>query len=190
MHYAIASQILKARDYDKNDFALGNILPDALNGEAKHTSHFRKKANGEYILWGVDFEKFKQKYINDFNDALVLGYYCHLLSDYIWFNNTFSETKEMDPQSKESALFADKVYSDMHILNKLLVDYYKLSVPDYLKKPDNIIIHEISGGDVNALINDLINDFNDAASGTPEILTMDVATGFIGRAVDFCLSEI
>jgi len=72
-------KILEEYKFDKNNFILGNLLPDAHDGTlyGNYHSHFRYVVNGECTkIPDIEHERFKGKYFNYFHDSLVLGYYC------------------------------------------------------------------------------------------------------------------
>lgn len=90
----------KIKIEDKNNFLIGNFLPDAERYVVKdfsiyvtyNISHFAKriKINGvEEKL--PDYNSFINKYKQNLNNSIVLGYLIHLITDYYWNNLTFSK---------------------------------------------------------------------------------------------------
>ena len=115
MHYCISNKILEAIDLNRSLFIIGNFAPDAHDktSEGRHKSHFQKPNNDYDIL------EFKNKYmlgeVNDF----ILGYYCHLISDTMSFNNF--NLKYLQAQSEEEKRKRIKMcYDDYSVLNMIL----------------------------------------------------------------------
>lgn len=95
--YAVANRI---KIKDKNTFIIGNFLPDAeryvINDFSIYVpynkSHFAKiiKINGvEEKL--PDYNEFINKYRENLDNPIILGYLTHLLTDYYWNHLTFSK---------------------------------------------------------------------------------------------------
>lgn len=86
VHIAIARRLNKTLKLDDN-FILGNIMPDVLNGfiikDISHTinhkiTHYSIKDNN---YKKIDISNFLKKYQNKLDNPLILGYLVHLLTD-------------------------------------------------------------------------------------------------------------
>lgn len=84
IHLAIAKKLNQKLKIDKDLFYYGNILPDVnkrynLNRDEAHyygiPFSFCPKEEQ------IDINKFLNDYHNNLNNPLVLGYYCHLMTD-------------------------------------------------------------------------------------------------------------
>lgn len=101
IHLVTANDVIKKINIkDKNSFTIGNFLPDAERYVIKdfsifvpyNISHFAKKlkiSNVEEKL--PNYQEFINKYKQDLDNPIVLGYLTHLLTDYYWNNLTFSK---------------------------------------------------------------------------------------------------
>lgn len=85
---------------DKNNFLIGNFLPDAERYVVKDftiyvpydISHFAKKLKINGVEEKLpDYTAFINKYKQSLNNPIVLGYLTHLITDYYWNNLTFSK---------------------------------------------------------------------------------------------------
>ncbi|MGF7056440.1 zinc dependent phospholipase C family protein [Brassicibacter mesophilus] len=194
IHYIISKKILEICNFDKNDFILGNLLPDAHNGTlyGNSHSHFRYIINGEYTkLPNIEYVRFKQKYFNYFYKSLFLGYYCHLLSDYKWVQLKIPGfPNNLDNDTKEFLAFRKILHDDYGKLNMILKDYFKLSLQDNFVIPDDIIITEIDRSNIPKVLNGLEQDFKSRTEGRLSMLTMEFILDYIDNTVKFCLENI
>lgn len=190
IHYIIGTKLFENYKFDRNDFILGNLLPDAHNGTiyGNSHSHFRCIINGEYTkLPNIEYIRFKQKYSNYFDKSLFLGYYCHLLSDYKWvqlFPNN------LDTDSEEFLALRKILNKDYGTLNRLLINYFKLIPPDNFVIPNDIKISEVDKNNIHMVLNGLIQDFKSESEGRLTMLTMDFILDYINNTVKFCLDNI
>lgn len=194
IHYIISKKILEICNFDKNDFILGNLLPDAHNGTlyGNSHSHFRYIINGEYTkLPNIEYVRFKQKYSNYFYKSLFLGYYCHLLSDYEWVQLKIPGfPNNLDNDTEEFLAFRKILHDDYGKLNIILKDYFKLSLPDNFVIPDDIIITEIDRSNIPKVLNGLEQDFKSRTEGRLSMLTMEFILDYTDNTVKFCLENI
>ena len=121
MHYCISNEISKLLDVNKNRFIVGGISPDILQllEEPKEESHFMKThTNGLKYDYFAFFAKYKDK----FDDSFFSGYFCHLVSDEIWFRKIVS--KYVNPVSCDEET-RRKYYLDFCKLNGILIEHFK-----------------------------------------------------------------
>ena len=87
----------------KNDFYIGNLLPDAVTD--KTASHFRDpKYLDRMVIWPKP-DRFRQKYNDRMEDAAYLGYYFHLYIDYRFFSEYLPDAVEfLDSRGKPTEL--------------------------------------------------------------------------------------
>ena len=185
-HYIIGKKVLENFDYDYNDFILGNLLPDADDGtDDNHAySHFRSKIDGRYEKFS-NLKAFKDKYCAYFDNNLVLGYYCHLVSDTIW-----RQQKPEIPRNADESLFKKAIHEDFINLNGILIDHYKIDTPPKLTIPDSIIITEIDRENVPQMISNFLYQFEIKTSGELTIITLDFILNYIDNAVKLCIENL
>lgn len=195
IHYAIASQILPYFNLNQNDFILGNLLPDAHDGTlyGNSHSHFRYIINGQYTkLPHIEYERFKLKYGDFLHNSLHLGYYCHLLSDHIWVNTRIPgfPNNNLNSDSEEFIALRKIMHKDFGILNKLLINFFKLSLLDDIVVPDYINISEIDKKDINRIVSGLKDDFKSEPQGELSMLSLEFILDYINNAVSFCIEKL
>lgn len=91
IHYAISTQIMnELKIKDTNLFLLGaSVGPDASSHEdgSYDITHFWSKSSNQ-TRKGIHWCNFAKKYREIIlNDDFVLGYYCHLIQDAVWFHD-------------------------------------------------------------------------------------------------------
>jgi len=187
-HYIISTKVLKNFDYNYNynDFILGNLLPDADDGtDDNHAySHFRNKIDGKYEKFS-NLKIFKDKYYPYFDNSLVIGYYCHLLSDTIW-----RQQRPENPPHADEISFKREFHNDFVKLNKILIEYYKLDTPAKLTIPDSILITEIDRQNIPKMINGFSSQFESKITGELNIITLDFILNYIDNAIKSCIENL
>lgn len=101
IHLTTASAVAeKIKIMNKNGFIIGNFLPDAERYVVKDfsifvpydISHFAKKLKINGVEEKLpDYMSFINKYKQNLNNPILLGYLTHLITDYYWNNLTFSK---------------------------------------------------------------------------------------------------
>ena len=124
-HMAIAKRVSEALKINDKDFFIGNLLPDLYNDKSK--SHYKIQGK-KYLIPDIDL------YIkeHDLNNKLNLGYLCHLLLDKYYLEEYLMDIEENVFQNKQ-------LYKDYDILNKDIVEYFKIDakyLTDILSKID------------------------------------------------------
>ena len=140
IHLAIAKQyITKNQTKIKlpEEFIKGSIAPD-LNEDM--TQIATNKSQTHYGKWGnwrceTNIDEFLKDERVDINQDFWKGYCLHLLTDYYYYNKIF--TREIQEAIKNK----DNFYNDYDCLNKTLIEKYKLSILDNIKK----YMYEIDG---------------------------------------------
>lgn len=113
IHLAVAEEYLKNHKDKKeeyNEFIEGVIFPDSTKDKSK--THYGQKSSLSNL-----FEFLKE---NEINSSFERGYFLHLLTDYLFYN------RYVDKMSKD-------MYNDYDILNKSLIDKYKVVIPEKVK---------------------------------------------------------
>lgn len=128
IHYLIAEEITKINNQINRDrFVYGSLLPDlSLHEDGSYDRAHYGENHNERELKGINWHKFRDKYyLNMNNDALYLGYYCHLIMDALWFSKIAEKYIRIHPYPERN-IYYQKSYEDYRILNYLLSKEYDL----------------------------------------------------------------
>lgn len=163
IHLAVAKELEKKLNIiNKYDYYLGSIAPDIAKqiGKSKYESHFLKNSYKNNI---PNMELFVSRYPNFMENAFELGYYIHLYTDKLWFEDcmekitynsalrlldgTIINTTEEEIQSI--------IYSDYTNLNIKIIDEYNLDLSLFYEdfKVPKTDIKEIPVENLDILIN-------------------------------------
>lgn len=162
IHLAIAKEVNKKLKLDKNSFYLGNTLPDVDYGMKikRNDTHFYNvkcsKCPTEIL---PNINSFLKIYKGKLDNPIVMGMYVHLLIDYYYNNEIFSNYWIQDENNNilgakllSGKIAADKKkykHYDLELYGKYLNKINKLEFPKY----DNNIMNNMK--DVN------IKDYNE-----------------------------
>lgn len=140
IHLAVAEEYLRNHrevEEDYNDFIEGVIYPDSVKD--KSLTHYGK-GSAESNL----YEFLKE---NSLDNSFKKGYFLHLLTDYLFYN------QYIDTFSKE-------IYNDYDLLNKGLIEDYKVTVPE--KVADQAFFKEGSEPKIlkRAVVDELIKNIS------------------------------
>lgn len=178
---------------EQNQFLLGNLIVDSTKTEIqipknleeeeikkirkefstiiqneKKATHFRDDNDQELVVQVPNLEKFLVKYSNLVTkDLTVLGYFFHLYTDKMFFNDLFNETFECLDSNGNNTVYiknTDKVrvkknnklyqlndffsvnyhssiYNDYTTINKILLEYYQIifDLPSLLATSTNFM---------------------------------------------------
>lgn len=153
IHLAVAEEYLrnhKDRKENYDDFIEGVIFPDSVKDKSE--THYGR-ASSESNLY-----KFLEE--NSIEESFKRGYFLHLLTDYLFYN------RYIDTFSKD-------VYNDYDLLNKGLMEKYKVILPEkireyvFFKEGSNTKI--LSEQIVNSVVEDISKmDIDDIAKKVKE----------------------
>ena len=144
VHLEVAKRLNKKLKYRKDNlslFLIGNILPDINNCYIVKDISKRKKSGYTHFNDKTlfSYKVFYKKYKNNLNNPLILGYFCHLYTDYIWNYNFYREHKNKIELKILSRLKlrrlkqADfKCYDDLYIENTINIDNIDLILENIL----------------------------------------------------------
>lgn len=119
MHLIIAKQIAERINVqDKHAFFIGGVAPDAVYPKGK--SHFFIGHEKDYTTT-VEFEKFLDKYPRT---DYVLGYYTHLIADYVWLKG-FYQGWLRNRMVADDTLY-ERYHGDFRLLNAKLLHHYQI----------------------------------------------------------------
>lgn len=131
IHLAVAEEYLRkhtAKKEEYKDFIEGVIFPDSVKDKSE--THYGVKSCEANLY---DFLK-----ENEIDNSFKRGYFLHLLTDYLFYN------KYIDTMSKD-------MYIDYDILNKSLMEKYKVILPEKIK--DSVYFKE---GDLKILSREIV----------------------------------
>lgn len=196
IHMAVANEVNKIIKKDYKSVLIGSIAPDIAKhiGEDKHKSHFLIDNNDI-----PDIETFYLKYKDNFNDDFVIGYYIHLLTDYLWF-------KYFEPDfykngiiykldgSIEKVSDKDKMkyfYNDYTNLNISLLDEYDLNLSIFYDDIPNFnnIIEEIPMDKIKIIVDKSGIIIENSKESKAYVFDMDVINKFVKTSVNYILND-
>ena len=163
IHIAIAKKIKEKLNVENSkDYYLGSIAPDISKqiGRTKYESHFLINSLPNI----PNIEVFTKKYPNFKNNSFDLGYFTHLYTDKLWFENFIpnltvnNSLKLLDGtiiQVENEQEITDMIYSDYTNINIKLIEKYNLDLSLFYE--DFVIpkttIEEIPADKLDILIN-------------------------------------
>lgn len=199
IHLAIAKNIEnKLEIEDLKDYYLGSIAPDISKqiGMSKNTSHF--VGNNRENIPNIDL--FIKRYPTFKYNSFNLGYFTHLYTDKIWFEEIMSKivsensVKLLDGTtintSKEE--LTELIYSDYTNLNINLIDDYNLDLSLFyedFKKP-NTSLNEIPTDKLDILINKMGIIIENTKKEKPYTFDIYLVKNFIEDATKRILEEL
>ena len=203
IHMAVAKKVNEVLNIKPgNHFLLGSIAPDIAKmvGSQRYISHFINESDKD-ITNVPNIDNFLKKYKEYLINPYELGYYVHLLTDVLWFQEylpNIADDKELVIINKEGvAIKYDEeeylriLYNDYTKMNVEVVDYYGLDFSLFYEKFDYPVNH-IEEVD-EKYFDDVIKKFGDLASNEANVsYTMDIKkiVHFIEYATVYCLDEI
>lgn len=192
IHYLIGTEIAKRVPVkNKNRFMAGNLYPDCIDGPGgrkgkKGRSHFWEIGSGsKQEAYRNACENFRDRYCKFMQDELYVGYFCHLLSDGVWYEGIGQFAPDIPGMDKAKKM--EILYRDYHRLNELLRRDYSLAYTEVFY--EKCEIEEIEPDFWETYIQCLREDFKEdtgAKKSDLELLDYDTVIGFISRAIELC----
>lgn len=198
IHMAVAkrvNEVLKLEDEKK--FIFGSIAPDIAKmvGSTRKTSHFITKEDSDTPEINLFLDKYKKYLVNNYE----LGYFVHLVTDVLWFNeflpnfvdDTYLISKTGEKIKFEHDELLEILYNDYTNLNAEVLSYYNLDLSIFYEDfefPENHI-DEVS----NEHFKDVIEKFGIISSNLADntyVLNIENIIHFIEFATIYCLDEI
>ena len=198
IHIAVANEINKKLKRNSQQLLIGTIAPDISKhiGENKVKSHFLDNEDGDI----PNIDKFLNKYKNYLNDDFVLGYYIHLLTDYLWFKYFMTKISDNNYITKldgtkvkcNGRMLILYLYNDYTNMNIKLIDEYNLDLKIFYNELPkfNNIIEEIPMDKLNIIVNKASEMIENTKEKKDMIFNMYNIKKFIDSSVDIILSEI
>lgn len=192
IHYAITSLVAERMSVkDKTLFLSGaTVGPDASSHDdgSYDTSHFWEWTDDDKK--GINWMTFAKEYEEGiFENDFILGYFCHLIQDAVWFHDIVDEhVRCYDGEERRAAY--KKGYRDYDRLNFLLREKYKLS---QLERADfEIPVKEITKEKYEDILKLFENSFLTEPSSADELemYMLEIIVPYIEKCADICVSEI
>ncbi|MDE6142360.1 MAG: hypothetical protein K2G03_07120, partial [Bacilli bacterium] len=135
IHLAIAKKFLeKNTDINRDDFIAGTLYPDAdLDNDSTHyTDKNRGSDNVSHVRGKVNLYAFLLEH--ESLNAFELGWFLHLVTDYLFFEECFTESYLLSVTYEE---FCKELYHAYYCVNLYLEEKYKLDRERYYKAYPN-----------------------------------------------------
>lgn len=199
IHLAVAKELEKYLNVKNSyDYYLGAIAPDLSKqiGRTKKLSHFLFDTKEDVPNMDKFTEKYKYFYKNDFE----LGYYTHLYTDRIWFNEFInsltyrSSVKLLDGtiiKATEQEI-TSMIYQDYTNINIQLIDAYNLDLSlfyEEFSKPHSCL-DEIPLNKLNILIDKMGIIIENSKQEKNYIFDLTGINEFIEKSVQVILTEL
>lgn len=199
IHLAVAKELEKYLNVkNKYDYYLGTIAPDLAKqiGRTKHESHFIYNTRENIPNIKKFTDKYKYFYKNDFE----LGYYIHLYTDKIWFNEFINSlayhtsVKLLDGTiiNTTEKEISKMIYQDYTSLNIQIIDYYDLELSlfykDFKKPKSNL--DEIPLNKLNILIDKMGIIIENSKQEKNYIFDINSVNSFIEKTVQIIIKEL
>lgn len=197
IHIAVANEVNKKLNRDKSKLFIGTIAPDIskLVGESKIKSHFQDKNDNIPNL-----ERFLDKYKSNLNDDFVLGYYIHLIVDYLWFKYFLTEIEDSNMITKldgtevkcNGNMLSQYIYNDYTNLNIRLIDEYELDLKIFYSEVPEFknIIEEIPMDKINLIVDKAGEIVENTKVRKDFVFNIDNIKKFIETSTELTLSKL
>lgn len=199
IHLAIAKKLKKCLNVKNSyDYYLGAIAPDLSKqiSRTKKLSHFLFDTREDVPNMDKFTEKYKYFYKNDFE----LGYYIHLYTDKIWFNEFINSltyrnsVKLLDGtiiKATEQEI-TSMIYQDYTNINIQLIDEYNLDLSlfyEEFSKPHSCL-DEIPLNKLNILIDKMGIIIENSKQEKNYIFDLTGINEFIEKSIQVILTEL
>ena len=149
IHLAMANKLNKKLNLS-NDFIIGNILPDVLNGyELENPSSIIDSSITHYRLqqatkkYKIDTEYFINQYKKELNNDVIIGYLVHLITDSYY--NTYTHKHHIIIKDNERLT----ILKDGSILNDETVTPWQIKQNDFKIYGQKVINDKKIGNVIN-----------------------------------------
>ena len=153
IHLAVAEEYLrkhKNNNENYNEFIEGVIFPDSVKD--KSLTHYGKRSSQTNLYNFLEDNKI--------DTSFNRGYFLHLLTDYIFYNRYIT-------------IFTNDMYNDYDILNKELLEKYKVILPEKVK--NQVFFKDESYSNLKILSIDMVNKFiNEVSSMSLDDVEKDI----------------
>ncbi|WP_055669622.1 zinc dependent phospholipase C family protein [Desnuesiella massiliensis] len=187
IHFCISDKLSRIIKVDRDRFLIGYLVADIpqLFNKPKDETHFMKKTENELKH---DYKAFYIKYKDKLNDSFFAGYFCHLISDELWYDKIFTKYFGTVYPGKE---YLKGYYYDFYKLNGRLIEYYNLE--NNINMIDNIEIDELDINMIPTFVQAVHKDFKyskELLLEPLEVLNFEEVIEYINEAVEMSLYEL
>lgn len=200
IHIAVAKQLEKdLKIKNKYDYYLGSIAPDISKqiGKSKYESHFLKNSYKDDI---PNMDLFVAKYPDFKKYSFDIGYYVHLYTDKLWFEElmekvTFNNALKLldgtiintTPEEIQSI-----IYSDYTNLNLSVIDEYELDLSLFYEefRVPKTEIKEIPVENLDILINKMGIIIENSKEEKKYSIDIDIIKDFITSTCERIMEEL
>ena len=199
IHLAVAKKLENHLNIkNKKDYYLGSIAPDISKqlGKTKIESHFLY--NTKYDVPNINL--FTNKYKNFQENSFELGYFIHLYTDKIWFDEfleklTYSNSiKLLDGTiiNIQQEKIRDLIYNDYTTLNIELIDKYNLDLSLFYEdfQVPTTTIDEIPVNKLNLLIDKMGIIIENSKKEKSYIFDITLIDNFIDNCTNQIISKL
>lgn len=192
IHICVAKELNKKLKLDEYEMYLGTIAPDMSKqvGQTKNKSHFIINEKNSV----PNIKLFLEKYKNDLNNPFNLGYFIHLYTDKLWFDE-FIETLKYNESIKlldgtiyktSNERIQEMIYEDYTNLNVRLIEHYNLDLKLFYEdfRIPNTNIDEIDKTKLNILIDKMGIIIKNSNSLKSYIFDINIIIAFIQNTVN------
>ena len=199
IHLAVAKELEKYFNIkNKYDYYLGSIAPDLSKqiGRTKKESHFLFDTREDV----PNINKFTEKYKYFYKDDFDLGYYIHLYTDKIWFDDFInsltyrSSVRLLDGTiiNATEKEITDMIYQDYTNMNIQIIDLYNLDLSllyeDFIEP--HSCLDEIPLDKLNILIDKMGIIIENSKEEKNYIFDLTGVNEFIEKSVQVILTEL
>lgn len=199
IHLAVAKRVNEVLKIENEKHLLfGSIAPDIAKmvGSTRKKSHFILEDEGTDT---PNIERFLGKYKKYLNEPYELGYFIHLVTDVLWFDeflpNFVQDTYLINSWGEKIKFEEDELleilYNDYTNLNKEVLSYYNLDLSLFYEEfefPHNHI-EEVSEEHFQDVI-DKMGMISKNLSNASYVLKIENIIHFIEYATIYCLDEL
>ncbi len=198
IHICVAKEINKKLNLEEKSLFLGSIAPDISKqiGESKEKSHFLTTPKDNV----PNITEFLEKYKDQLESPFLLGYFIHLYTDKLWFDEFIRQRvyentiKLLDgtilPSNKEEIL--NLIYNDYTNINISLIDYYNLDLSLFYEEVilPKIVMEEIPIQKLQILIDKMGIIIENSKEEKNYIFDISIIVEFIEYATEKILRKI
>ncbi len=130
MHLCISEQIKRKYNFN-NDFLIGSVLPDIYKRTTmtRDDSHYIEKVVEKgYVYQLPDLKKYVEEHKDTIlTDGIILGYYAHLVEDFVWFryvSGLFTKVKEGE-EEQDLVRYRNENFEKPHPSEEYGIEMYK-----------------------------------------------------------------
>lgn len=199
IHLAVAKRVNEVLKIENERHLLfGAIAPDIAKmvGSTRRKSHFILESEETDT---PNVERFLSKYKKYLNNPYELGYFIHLTTDVLWFDeflpNFVSDTYLINSMGEKIKFDEDELleilYNDYTNLNKDILSYYNLDLSLFYESFEFPVNHveEVSSEHFQDVI-DKMGAISKNLSNASYVLKIESVVHFIEYATIYCLDEI